>query len=74
MQRPDVLIRPPTSYYLAKAFELLLLLAVAGLLIGILVCVCQAKDIVHDIHKVVKLLESLGPCLAQEFCLPPPMV
>lgn len=63
-----IYVKPGGWYNVWEFVKSFLLLAILGILIGILVCLCQTKNIADDIHGVVKMLEQLGPCLAAEFC------
>lgn len=66
-----LVIKPTGWYYVWEAIKAFLLLAVLGVLIGILVCLCQLKVTAEDIHSLVNMVKPLLPCLANEFCPPP---
>lgn len=72
----EVIIVKSPLYYVWLLFKALLMLATVGLLIGILICICQAKKVLERLYDRMESLgpieEGLGevvPCLINEYCL-----
>ena len=63
-----LVIKPAGWYYVWEAIKTIILMAILGVLIGILVCLCQLKGTATDIHSLAKAVGPLLPCLADEFC------